>query len=83
MRKFKIPRIIVRKLDYDKFELYFTESKKTPGWTFVKDVNKAKVFHNTDPIMWDLMRLLPYYSYLRGISVKQKIGNQTAKITRF
>ena len=80
MKKFKNPKVITKKLSYEQKETYFAESSEKPGFKFVDDLSQAKLFYNSDPVRWALQRLNPYYSYLKGISIKEKVGKELIKV---
>lgn len=71
MSKFKHSKIITKQLESDTQEMYFKLVKEVPGFTFVSDISEATVFENSKPLCYALQTLLPYFTYMRGISVKE------------
>lgn len=71
MSKFKSSKIITKQFESDKQEMYFKCVNEIPGFTFVSDISKATVFENSKPLRYALQTLLPFFTYMRGISVKE------------
>jgi hypothetical protein len=71
MSKFKHSKIITKQLEANIQEMYFKRTNEVPGFTFVSDISEATVFENSKLLRYALQKLLPYFTYMRGISVKE------------
>jgi hypothetical protein len=71
MSKFKHSKIITKQLEPNTQEMYFKRVDEVPGFTFVSDIAEATEFENAKSLRYALQTLLPYFTYMRGISVKE------------
>lgn len=71
MSKFKHSKIVTKQLESDTQEMYFKSVNEVPGFTFVRDISEATVFENSKLLRYALQTLLPFFTYMRGISVKE------------
>lgn len=82
MSKFKRSKIITKRLESDTQEMYFKQVNKVPGFTFVNDISEATLFENSKPLCYALQTLLPFFTYMRGISVKEFNENNELIISK-